>query len=136
MSEAGQPAFASVLCFCAGSLHLGIAARDVMSVQSSQDTAVHIATIFGLPPAGAKQRTIHLAPMREGERAGVAFNADLPMEVIHCHSSDILPLPAGIASERWRPVMGFFRQSRRLVLLLDIPSVIAKLMEITRGEML
>jgi chemotaxis signal transduction protein len=81
---------------------------------------------------------IHLASRseHEGDPYLVAFQADSPVDVIRCSTDDLLSVPAAIPPDQWKPVIGFAHISERLILLLDIPSMIAKLMEHRRGESL
>jgi chemotaxis signal transduction protein len=125
-----------LLRFCVGSMHFAIAAEDVVAVVPAHHSAVHIGTILGLDPAASDRRVIHLAPRSEDESDPplVAFQADSPVDVIRCSTEDLMSVPAAIPPEQWKPVIGFAHISERLILLLDIPSVIAKLMENRRGR--
>jgi chemotaxis signal transduction protein len=124
-----------LLRFCVGSMHFAVAAEDVVEVTPAHHDAVHIGTILGIDPAAGDRRVIHLASRSEhtSDPRLVAFQADSPVDVIRCSTEDLLSVPAAVPPDQWKPVIGFAHISESLILLLDIPSVIAKLMENRRG---
>lgn len=132
-----------VLRFRAGSMHLGIAAEDVLSVVTSDVDVPHIATVLGTetrdntddapddptvrPASPVEQRVIRVAASDEIE--SFAFAADAPVRVALCRSRDVLPMASMDLVETWRPVMGFASIEGRTVVLLDITSVARRLLE-------
>lgn len=114
-------------------MRLGIAAEDVVAVTpETWDEDVHIASILGVAPVdGGERRTIRLPNTNtESGLPGIcSFQADMPLDVIECETEHILPMPAGMPPDMWRPVMGFVELSQTITLLLDIPSVVAALLE-------
>lgn len=130
----GPRASITLLRFCAGSMYFGIAAEDVVGVAPARDDAPHIGTLLGIEPARAERRMIRLAPpAAQADLPWISFQADGPVDVIRCNADDILPMPRGIPRERWKPVLGFAQMDHQLVLLLDIPSVVEKLMDYYQG---
>lgn len=148
-----------LLRFAAGSLQLGIAAEDVFAVTpETWADDLHIAAILGVEPrrhgerrtirlpttsstelttsslaltelAGADMAITGLASTDKDRPALCSFQADMPLEVIECEAENIMPMPAGVPTAMWRPVMGFVDISQTIILLLDIPSVVEALLD-------
>lgn len=120
-----------VLSFRAGELWLAVAAEDVAAVEPARTDVVHIAEILvvdAAPPSG-EQRVIRVraAPAPGRAITDSAFRADPPVEVLFCRSGHIVPAAPGIPHRRWRPVMGFAHIDERMLLLLDLASVVRAL---------
>ena len=124
-----------LLRFCAGPMRLGIAAEDVLAVTpDTTDEDLHIASILDVEPASGERRTIRLpnANPGPGEPSVYSFQADMPLDVIECATEHILPMPPGVSAHAWHPVIGFADISETVVILLDIPSVVAALGKLYR----
>ena len=124
-----------VLRFSAGPLCLGIAAEDVVNVTPEVDESdVHIATLLGIEPKGGECRTIILQTLSDQPDVppSCSFQADLPLDVITCEREQILPMPTGFPVQMWRPIIGFAEISQSIVLLLDIPSIVKKVLDTSR----
>lgn len=130
-----------LLRFCAGPLYLGIAAEDVVSItpEVTMDD-VHIACLLGVAPGDAERRTIQLwsglsprVKTDDDSHTTCSFQADMPLNVVHCEVDQILPLPSGVPAKVWDPVMGFARIADQVILLLDIPSVVQALSQRHQG---
>lgn len=130
---AATPQSIPLLRFCVGPVSFAVAAEDVVAVAPAHDGTLHIGELFGMAPGGGDRRVIHLAAPASAGGAVVSFQADLPVDVVRCGEKDLLPLPRAIPRDQWRLVMGFARIAQQLTLLLDIPSVIAKLIDYQGG---
>lgn len=125
-----------VLRFCVGAQRFGMAADDVAAIVPASAHSVHIATVLGLESTAPdhKRRDIHimLSPDSQTGARIVKLQADGPVDVVRLGPEDIVPQAPGISPHYWKPIMGFARIGEQTILLLDIPSVIAALMD-TRG---
>jgi hypothetical protein len=128
----GAPRSIPLLRFCVGPTTFAIAAEDVVMVAPADSGTLHIGELLGMEPGHGERRVIRLAPPH-GADAVVSFQADSPVDVVRCSVHDLLPLPRALPHEQLRPVMGFARVAQQLTLLLDIPSVIAKLTDDRAG---
>ena len=94
------------------------------------DADLHIASILGVDPLDGERRTIRLSNNSSGDEPALcSFQADMPLDVIECEADCVLPMPSGMPADMWRPVMGFVEISQTIILILDIPSVVATLMD-------
>lgn len=130
-----------VLRFCVGAQRFGMAADDVAAIVPARAHSVHIATVLGLESTTQvhERRDIHIMVSADNGTDNqtssriVKLQADGPVDVVRLGPEHIVPQAAGISPHYWKPIIGFARIGEQTILLLDIPSVIAALMDTRDG---
>jgi hypothetical protein len=124
VSEAAVP----ILRFRAGTVPCGIAARDVHALRDAVGDRPPLWRLLGLargPDDEAREargwivRLAHRDAMAEVVVQG-------PIEITDVRAADVLPRPCALALRDRDLVMGFARCARELVILLDIPALVAR----------
>jgi hypothetical protein len=110
-------------CFAA-EVPLGLPAEEVLEFMPADPGIPHIADLLGMPPGppAASQRSLRLCDGAGGFRV----NVDGPVLVRRLGAAEILPLPPFFLRTSIQPVIGFAHEDGRVVLLLDVASVVRR----------
>lgn len=116
-----------ILRFRAGTLPCAVAARDVAALRDPSGDRPALWRLLGLRDgaagAGEASRAWGLRLAHGDVVAEVVVQG--PIEITELMARDVLPRPEGLAVRDGDLVIGFARCAREVVLLLDIPTLVA-----------
>lgn len=116
-----------ILRFRAGTLPCAVAAREVEALRDPSSDRPPLWQLLGLPDVAdgaAEASRGWILRLTHGD-ATAEVVVQGPIEITEVMARDVLPRPRGLALRDGDLVFGFARCAREVVLLLDIPTLVA-----------
>jgi hypothetical protein len=103
---------------------LGLAAEEVTAFRpAGEGLATELAAVLGISRATGDAAAYKSLYLEAGGR-GATVNVEGPVRIRSVAAGQLLPTPRLLAQARLAPVIGFLEEDGRVVLLLDVASVV------------
>ena len=116
-----------ILRFRAGTIPCAVAARDVRTVRGSSAASAPLWQLLGIAPvqhdADERDNTWVLSLAHGSASAEVVVQG--PMDLAEVGLADVLTRPPALVLQNNNLIFGFVRCARELVVLFDIPTLVA-----------
>lgn len=116
-----------ILRFRAGTIPCAVAARDVRTVRGASSTSAPLWRLLGIEPVqydeGERDNAWVLGLAHGSASAEVIVQG--PMDLTEVTAADVLSRPPALVLQNNELIFGFVRCARELVVLFDIPTLVA-----------